>query len=188
MEGEELRQGKDRVQVHLLDRLDAIGMQRGKGMTVAKAEAMFERLQCFLAYMPSDVLDALAEVVERNAAGILRNTWPAEVTVTNWARNLMPAPPSESRLVRSYVQSVGEGALAEGHLTELYLYLKKFGRPPNDDGWRLIRERARDNAGRAARAKELGGEFELNWLAGYNRNAARVLELLHTREPKVMAE
>jgi hypothetical protein len=184
MEGEELRKGKERVRVRLLDRLELIGMKRAKGMTIVKTEAMFERLECFLAYMPCEMLDALAEVVERNAVGTLRNQWPEELTVTNWARLLMPAPPSESRLVRTYVQSVGDRALVEGHLTELYLYLKKFGKPPTDDGWRLIRTRANENEERAARARERGGEFELNWLDGYIRNEARALEVLHIRKPR----
>lgn len=182
MEGVELEQGKERVKACLLDRLDRIGMRRAKGMTAARHEAMFDRLQCLLAYMPAEMLLALAEVIERNARGVLRNQWPDEATLRNWARDLMPPPPSESRLVRTYVQSVGEHALAGGHLTEIYLYLKRFGKPPNDGGWRLIRDRAKENASRKARAIERGDKNELNWLEGYDRNAARALEILYSKQ------
>lgn len=188
MEGLELKQGKDRVQTLLLDRLELIGMKRGKNMTLPKQEEMYERLRGKLAYMPSEFLQALANAIRCNARGILRNTWPSEITLLNWARDLLKPPASDSKLVRTFVQSVGERALSEGHLTELYLYLKTFGHPPSGDGWRLIRRRAQENASRAIRAIERDDQDELKWLAIHNQSAARALELLHLKEQKAAAE
>jgi len=133
MEGEALREGKERVRQNLIVPLTARGLVRHTGATVAGHEATMDALSARLAYMTTPNLQALAEVVERNAVGKARNRWPTEVMICGWARQLQLPPPSDSHLVTTYLRSgAGRRARSEGWLVDLYLYLKKAGRPPND--------------------------------------------------------
>ncbi len=131
MEGEALRAGKERVRENLILPLTKGGMIRKRGMPKAAEDEMLANLEARLAYMTADNLKALAEVLERYAGGKHKNVWPAEVSIYNWARAIQFPPASESRLVRSYLQSAaGSAAEVGGYLVELFWYLKKFGAPP----------------------------------------------------------
>ena len=146
MEGQELKDGKERVRTHLIAPLVRRGMVRKRGRSVEDHQKMLDSLEARLAYMAADRLAALAEVVERYAEGPKKNIWPAEVSITNWARRLQEPPASESRLVRSYLQSgAGDAAKSGGYVVELFLYLKKYGAPPNDYSMKEIRSQADDN-------------------------------------------
>ena len=105
MEGQELREGKARVRAVLIDPLEAGGMQRRSGQKVEDHAAVLASLEARLAYMTEASLAALAEVVERHAGGSRQDRWPGEVPICNWARRIQEPPASESRLVRSYLQS-----------------------------------------------------------------------------------
>lgn len=172
MEGEALKEGKARVRSILIDPLIAQGMSRGR-MTLMQEREFLNSIEARLAYMSEENLAALGETVAALAKGKLQNQWPTEITICNWARRLQVPPAGASRLVRSMLQSAaGERAQIEGHLTELMLHLKKYGAPPNDYGWSMIRQKADENKGRMARIEreqQVGSASpsDLAWLRGY---------------------
>ena len=187
MEGAELKEGKERVRQYLIDPLVSGGMVRKRGQKVEEHDKMLASLEARLAYMFEDRLKALAEVVERYAEGPKKNIWPAEVSITNWARRLQEPPASESRLVRSYLQSgAGEAARIGGYVVELFLYLKKYGAPPNDYSMQQIRDQADDNRRnrlRIERDQELGmaSPRDLKWLEGYMATRQRCQDIILAR-------
>ena len=187
MEGQALKEGKERVRLNLIDPLVERGMARKRGWTAADHQAMLESLAARLAYMDDDRLLALAEVVERYAEGPKKNIWPAEISITNWARRLQVPPASESRLVRSYLQS-GAGAAAQsgGYLVELFNHLKKFGAPPNDYSLKCIREEAEENQRRRAlikrdREMDRASPRNLAWMQGYMDTRRRCLDIIKAK-------
>ncbi|MGK7653167.1 hypothetical protein ACSQ76_12350 [Roseovarius sp. B08] len=147
MEGDQLKQGKERVRKNLIEPLERARMKRKAGWTVDQHQAMMSSLEARLAYMNAKNLQALAECCERHAGGKLKDVWPAEVSICNWARRLQEPPASESRLVRSYLQSgAGVAARAGDYLVELFVYLKRMGVPPNDYVLKELQQRAQDRA------------------------------------------
>jgi len=187
VEGVELKEGKERVRQYLIDPLVSGGMVRKRGQKVEEHDKMLANLEARLAYMFEDRLKALAEVVERYAEGPKKNIWPAEVSITNWARRLQEPPASESRLVRSYLQSgAGEAARIGGYVVELFLYLKKYGAPPNEYSMQQIRDQADDNRRnrlRIERDQELGmaSPRDLKWLEGYMATWRRCQDIILAR-------
>lgn len=156
MEGDELRAGKRRVREELIEPLERGGMRRKSGAKVEDHEAFLAGIEARLAYMTRENLAALREVVERYAGGKLKDIWPGEVPIINWARRLQEPPVSQSRLVRSYLQSgAGSAAAKGGYVVELFDYLKKYGQPPNTYSISEIRRRAEDNARWRARVRRL---------------------------------
>lgn len=152
MEGVALKEGKERVTVHLIAPLEKAGMRRKGSVTMAVHQDFLNRVRARLAYMDADRLAALCEVVEVHAGGKARDIWPSEIMIMNWARRIQTPPPSESRLVRSYLQSAaGSAARDRGCLVELFWWLRKYGAPPNDFAWTQIETEARENSGRRAR-------------------------------------
>ncbi|MGR3452893.1 hypothetical protein [Pseudooceanicola sp.] len=160
MEGEELRQGRRRVQDHLIAPLERQGMQRRPSASVTQHGDFLDALRNRLAYMTARNLDALAEIVANMAGGKHRDRWPVEVAIMNMARRLQIPPASESRMVRTWLQSAaGHRALAEGWHVEAFFWMKRNGMVPND----YIRaECAREAAENAAQRRRL---IEL-WQAG----------------------
>jgi len=143
MEGQELKAGKERVSDLLIKPLVKRGLVRKRSHSEAHHLDFLESLQARLAYMAADRLAALAEVIECHAEGARKNVWPSEVSIMNWARRLQIPPSSESRLVRSYLQSAaGRAARDQGYLVELFFHLRKFGAPPNDYSLGQIRDQA----------------------------------------------
>lgn len=156
MEGEELRAGKARVREELIKPLERLGMSRKPAVKVEDHGAFLDELQARLAYMTRDNLRALREVVEVNAHGKDRDRWPPAVFICNQARRLQAPPASESRLVRTYLQSgAGRAALSGGYVVELFLYLKKHGRPPTEFCVKRMREEAEEGARARARLERL---------------------------------
>lgn len=173
MEGEALRDGKDRVRQNLITPLVKAGMVRKRGVTQASEDEMLANLEARLAYMTEANLKALAEVVTTYASGKHHNNWPAEVSIYNWARRIQLPPASESRLVRSYLQSAaGRAALNGGYLVELFMHLKKWGAPPNDFSMSEIKRKASENQGARDRIKReqasgRASQRDLDWVASY---------------------
>lgn len=184
MEGDELREGKARVRKCLLEPLEQRGMVRKRSRTEAMHQAMLESLEARLAYMTDENLLALAEVIERAAGGKSKNIWPEEVSVCNWARRLQEPPASESRLVRSYLQSAaGEAAKSGGYLVELFWHLKRYGAPPNDYARMQIQREADENRTRRLmieRDRERGraSPNDEAWARGYMDMRRRCLEIM----------
>ena len=193
MEGQELKDGKERVRVNLIDPLVSRGMVRKRGQKVEDHQKMLDSLEARLAYMAADRLSALAEVVERYAGGPQKNVWPAEVSIMNWARRLQEVPASESRLVRSYLQSgAGDAAKSGGYLVELFVYLKRIGAPPNNYALKGIREEAEDNRrkrGAIERDREEGmaSPRDLDWLQGYMDTRRRCLDIIKAKQERAAA-
>ena len=188
MEGEALKLGKERVRDVLIRPLAGRGMVRGAGLTVAQHEAAMEGLAARLAYMTAPNLRALAEVVEANGAGKARNRWPSELLICQWARRLQEPPASDSQLVTTYLRSAaGRRARAEGWLVELYLYLKKMGRPPNDYVIRELKleaDRAMRRRARVQEAARFGGmdPAEGRWLDWWMQAEARALAIVEAQD------
>lgn len=193
MEGQELRDGRKRVKDHLIDPLNRKGMIRNRNTSVSDHEQMLTDLQNFLAYMTIENLAALEEVVERNAEGRNKNLWPVEVSIRNWARRLQMPSASESRLVRSYLQSsAGQAALDGGFLVELFLYLKKMGIPPNDYAYVVIRDEAKQNAGKLESVKrdQQNGRAvprAVAWAENYRTTKRRCIEIIESKEKGAVA-
>lgn len=193
MEGQELRDGKERVRMNLIDPLVGRGMVRKRGQKVEAHDKFLASLEARLAYMAEDRLQALAEVVERHASGPQKNVWPAEVSIMNWAWRLQEVPASESRLVRSYLQSdAGDAARSGGYLVELFVYLRRYGAPPNDYAMKCIREESEDNQRKRAvieRKREEGraSPRELSWVQGYMDTRQRCLDINKAKQERPAA-
>lgn len=191
MEGQELKDGKERVKLFLIDPLTTMGMVRKRGVKLEAHEDFLSRLMARLAYMDEEDLGALCEAIERNARGGFRNCWPPEVSIMNWARELRHPPSSQSRLVRTYLQSgAGIAARDNGYLVELYWYLKKKGHPPQGNySMSKIKDAAEQNQrerARIRRARERGEarSSELDWLQHYmdtRRLCGDIIKAKHSR-------
>lgn len=193
MEGQELKDGKEQVRVHLIDPLVSRGMVRKRGQKVEDHQAMLDSLQARLAYMLPDRLQALAEVVERWAEGPKRNIWPAEVSITNWARRLQEPPTSNSKLVRTYLQSAaGDAAVSGGYLVELFWHLKKYGAPPNQYAIQTIMADADQNKRkrRVIEGQREDGRATPNdtaWLQFYMETRQRCLDIIAAKKERAPA-
>lgn len=138
--------GRDAVRRILIDRLEAAGLARGRGVTAAQHEALMLRLVEVLAYMAPDNLATLAECVLDNATG---GRWPSELLIRQWAEGLQARPPEQARIVTSWLASVeGPRADAEGWLVELYRFLVRHRRPPTAYDRTLLQAEAREVARR----------------------------------------
>lgn len=138
--------GRAAVRRHLLARLDEAGLARPKGVTAAAHDAMHDRLAQHLAYMATDNLMTLAEVVMDHAVADGRAVWPSEALVRQLAHALQAPPVEQRRIVSSWLASI-EGPQAElgGYLVELYRFLVRHGRPPMAMDYRQLREEAAGN-------------------------------------------
>lgn len=189
MEGEELREGKERVRRVLIDPLVVKGMQRRPGQTVADHGVFLENLEARLAYMSAENLAALSDVVELHAGGRAKNRWPTEVSICNWARRWQKPPASQSRLVRTYLQSAaGRAALAGDYVVELFDHLKRHGNAPTAKyETDMIKARADEN--RRARAvyerrrdRGLADRRELAELEAHAHKLAICKEIIQQKE------
>ena len=175
MEGEELRAGKERVRKHLIEPLVAIGLVRKKGMTLDTHQTVLDSLAARLSYMDKDFLGALAEVVESHATGPDKDQWPAVTLITGWARALQEPPASESRLVRSFLQSApGQRAVDGGYIVELRHFLKRNGRPPSEYDMKKVLDNASRNSGQRRRVEKLissgrATDQDRQWLDGWRK-------------------
>ena len=193
MEGQELKEGKQRVRDHLISPLQKSGLERKRSQKVESHLAFLDSLEARLAYMAEDRLKALAEVVERYAGGPKKNQWPAEVSIMNWARRLQIPPASQSRLVRTYLQS-GAGAAAKsgGYLVELFDHLKQVGAPPTTYNMEKIRSDATHNRSRRARIRrdhenDLASPSELGWLQDYMDRRRLCLDIIEAKQKEAAA-
>lgn len=193
MEGEELRAGKARVLEHLIDPLNAIGMVRKKGMTLETHKSVLDSIAARLAYMETNFLQALAEVVEAHAVGPDKDQWPSVTNITGWARSLQQPPASESRLVRSFLQSApGRRAVDGGYIVELRKFLKKHGCPPSDFNMTHIRNEADENSRQRMRIKEninvgRATDQERQWLDAWQKAEDTCMVIISAKSKGVAA-
>lgn len=188
MEGEELRAGKAQVLEHLINPLNKIGMVRKKGMTLETHKGVQDSITARLAYMDVGTLQALAEVVEGHALGPDKDQWPSVTNITAWARALQPPPASESRLVRSFLQSApGTRAVEGGYVVELRRFLKRNGRPPAEYDMVKIRGDATENSRRRLLIEENNkagrtvADVDREWLAGWQRASDTCMAIINAK-------
>ena len=173
MDGDEKRIGKARVQEILIERLEAAGLQRPKGLSVEKHAAAKGWMAEHLAYMSEENLLTLAEVVLDSVAD---RRWPSEIVVREFARSLQPPPPTVKRLISSWLASVeGPKAEAGGYLVELYRWLVASPRPPSSWDMRTIMERAATNMRHAEIVRDriergAAPDEDRAWLMQYERD------------------
>jgi hypothetical protein len=146
MDEQALREGKERVREHLICWLGERGLKRRRAIPAEVHARHMDELVNLLAYLSADELMGLRDVVMRNAQGDLRNIWPDQVSVLNWAHALRRPPDRSSRLITTYLSSAAGVAAWNRSPYEaviLWRHLKEHGRPPVGDGaWRIIRETA----------------------------------------------
>jgi hypothetical protein len=177
MEGEEAAAGRAQVRDLLVDRVNAAGLVRRKGVTNAAHAALIDRLCGHLAYMTPDNLRTLAELVIDAGDGPGRTWWPAETTVRGLAEAVQARPLVQHRIVGSWLASV-EGPVAEagGWLVELYRFLRQHKRPPFAWDKRRLREEAAENNRRLGLLRDrvernAAGPEDLAWLVSYAEDA-----------------
>lgn len=184
MEGAELKEGKARVREHLIDPLERDGLVRKRGVTLQAHQDRLDGLAARLAYMTAENLRALAEVVATYGGGPRKDVWPTDVSICNWARRLQTPPISESRLVRSYIQSAaGMAAIDGGYVVELFEHLKRYGAPPDVYSLSKIRTEADQRKGRRARIERerergIASQPDLDWLERQSAVFARCMAIV----------
>lgn len=183
-----------KVREYLIQPLERAGLVRPPKMTAAEHEAMLDKLQDRLGYLPPELLSTLAEVLLRLAEGPLLNRWPAFATIWNNAMRLMPPPDDEAHIMTSWLASIeGPVARSGGYLVELHEFLRRHGRPPGNYEMGKIREAAADNGRRRQRIEEwiakghAKGE-DRQWLDWYLRRLAHCEALVRAGEDKRAAK
>lgn len=175
----ETQSGRDAVRTLLIEPLRLAGLVRARKFTIAEHDAQMKKLVNRLAYMRADNLITLFETVIDNAVGDRATQWPAYALIWKWARRLQMPPDNERHIMNSWLRSV-EGPIARqgGYLAELYLWLKKHGRPPSDYDTARIRDEAKDRTHR----RELGSRLDLDEMEYYARVERHCLDLVEGGE------
>lgn len=190
MTDEQAQQGRDRVREVVVTRLREAGAQRPKAMTVSDCDALYRRLVEDLAYMSAENLEVLVDLLIEEIAKDSKQRLPSEIAIRHLARSLQPKPPTQAKIVTSWLRSIeGPKALAGGYAVELYRWLAKYGRPPMAHDSRKIREAARDNARQriVVAENERAGRAapdELAWAEAYARDLQLVEQLVAEGQQK----
>ena len=177
-------QGRRAVRLLLVERAEAAGMVRRKGVSAEAHAALLDRLCDHLSYMTPENLRTLAELVIEAGNGPARSWWPAEVTVRGLAHGLQARPITQHRIVTSWLASV-EGPVAEagGWLVELYRFLLRHRRPPMTMDQRQMREEAAENNRRMGLVQDriernAATDEDRGWLERYLRDQALAREIV----------
>lgn len=150
-----------RVERVFLEPLENLGLKRPVKMKAAEYDQMKTNLRGRLAYLDEKDLGALFWAIAGRASGPLKNQWPSEVTVLNFARGIKQPPASVSEMVRSYMRSsAGQAARERGEHLALLCYLRKYGVPQGYFSWGKIRENADEMARRRSRIDDAAGRRE----------------------------
>lgn len=168
--------GRAAVRALLIEPVEARGMRRGHGITQEAHAARLDRIAAALAYMTAENLATLRDIVLAKAIGPGRDTWPPEVAVIGWGRDLQAPPARDERIISSWLASIeGPAAQEAGWHVELYRFLCARRLPPGRDDARRLRDAAYDNA----RTRQVYAErvtkgvatpAERGWLAEYDRD------------------
>ncbi len=185
--------GRSAVQELLIDPLTNIGLVRPSGVTKAAHDQQLDRLKDRLAYMSSENLEVLREVIEANPAGPQGDRWPAVITILKWAADIQAPPEDEPRLVTSWLRSIeGRKALDGGYIVELRAWLRKHRRPTNAYTLSLVREKADENMRRRMRIEEAiaagtAREEDRAWLDAYRKAYEACLEIIAAKDEEEAA-
>lgn len=163
--------GRPAVRVLLIERLEAAGLTRKRGVSVEAHEQGKKHLVEKLSYMAAENLETLAEIIIDNCPD---GVWPVEIVILNEAKNLEPPPIRDSRIFSSWLASVkGPEALAQGILVELYRFLlPPRRRPPGPMDWRALQDEAGQNRRRIMLIEERDAPSDQDqaWLKAYRRD------------------
>lgn len=174
--------GRTAVRVHFLARMDEAGMVRPRAMTAEAFGRMRDRLAEWLAYLPAEALDTLADTAISIGGGKAHTEWPAEATIRHLAGAMMKPPPEHARIITSWLASVeGPRARDGGWLVELYRHLLQRPLPPSDYDRAKIVAAAEENRRERARLRQAGDDLtdrERQWLDAYAADEARALALV----------
>lgn len=175
--------GRARVKRVLIGRLEAGGMMRKRGVSVADHDAAMDKLADRLAYMSEQGLKGLAMYLVRMSGE--RNVWPALNIVLSAAWSMEPPPPTGNDYLVSLMRSrAGEAALSGGYALELYAEAKRLGPPPSKYQTAKLRERAGDNRHRVGVIegkikRGCASEEDRRWLENYYKFSAEAEALIH---------
>ena len=168
----------------LIEPLVQGGMKRRKGVAEADHDKMLAGLAEHLAYLPSEQLAGLRDLIIRLSDGKNGGMWPDKVMILKWAWAMQPPPPSENTYAQSLIRSaMGRQAHDEGWVVELYRTAIRFGPPPNRYVLSQLRAEAEDNQRRRERAREFNAvgkatREEAGWLEAWHRDYQTCLSIL----------
>lgn len=180
-------EGKAAVRLYLIDRLEAAGLVRPRGVTADAFEKMKAILCDRLSYMDDDNLQTLAESLIEAAPG---PQWPSEALVRQWAARLQRPPVTQSRIITSWLTSKeGPEAVARGDLVELYQHLRRFPHPVSEYEMRQIADQAAQNRRRVQIIREkirdgVASDEDRAWLAARLRLEAEAMALVEQGNAK----
>lgn len=178
--------GRTRVRELFIARLEADGLVRPRGATVAEHDAFLQKLVERLSYLPGPDLTVLAECTLRRAQGKQMNEWPAFATIWNLAQTICrtPEPDEAKHIMTTWLRSRG-GPVARdgGYLVELWRYLRAFGCPPGQLQLDRIKAEAEENRRTRAQAiarreRGIASPSDLDWLERYAKAEDYCLRLV----------
>ncbi|UWQ29904.1 hypothetical protein [Leisingera sp. M523] len=147
--------GEKRVQELLIEPLEALGLQRPGGMTVAAYDVMKKELRQRLAYMGELNLQALAHQAGNMPGGKSGDRFPIAAALLKWAGAIQPPPDDASPLMRAvFSNPLGQQAMEEGWAPELLRHIRKTPLWPKPYDLRHIREQAAEAHRRIAKLDE----------------------------------
>ncbi len=195
MTGDDLKDGKERVRVHLIEPLDRLlGLKRPKRCRSNMEHlAGLAEIQNKLAYLGEPDLLALQYGIR--ATLTRAGEWPSPAVVFGFAHVLCPPPPSDSEKVVSYMRSsAGMAARAGGYHVDLYRWLKEHsGVPSGPVDLRQIKAAAEQNNRAEARLERMDREgasmtgSEAGFLEFRKRDRARAEALAPVADVEVRA-
>lgn len=178
MTPQEMKQGKERVRLHLLEPLNDLMRYRKprKVKTEMAHVAALAEMQKRLAYLTADELDLLREtVIEAAPVGA---EWPPAGAVIQWARHLRKPPEEETgRVVRLIQWAAGKDDIPDRCLPALYEWLRANSGTPGPYDLRQMEAKAEEDERWMIRAAEL----EVRGIALSHGESARTDRILHAR-------
>ncbi len=179
---QQVESGRARVRRVLIDPLEAGGMVRKRGVSVADHEKAMEKLADKLSYMTEDGLKGLAMYLIRMAGE--RNVWPQLNIVLRCAWSMEPPPPRDNDFLMSLMRSrAGEAALSGGYAAELFTEARRLGPPPSKYMRLTLQEKARASRDRKRLIedrirRDVATREDREWLERYLRVSAEAEALI----------
>lgn len=134
---------KERVRGCLIERLQADGVIRAKGVTVEQHDLLLARMETHLGYLSDADLGRLAAILVCRCGGKAKNEWPGWAVIWNHAVVLDCPPPHQNHIAYTWLHSVeGPRLRNEGLLVVAYQWLLRFPFPPDATAMGMMRSEA----------------------------------------------